>query len=355
MPFNLPPRYQPKNTIGAGGMGVVQLYRDTSLDRDVAVKFTQRLDNINRVYGELRALQQLRSNHVVQLYDVIRRSPTSFEIALVEEFLPGDDLESTAPLSGRQLLLALWQIASGLADVHQIGLIHRDIKPENLKVGADRHIKLFDFGLTRPTGPRAKTVGFVGTDVYAAPELYASVEVSFDRKIDVYAYGATAWRLTDSKFPLCLTRRPPVFDEAAIAFDIADRTLPPDVATVLLACLKSDPADRPEISTVRDVLAKHLLKDRHRALAVTTGQVYRLDASHRAIRIRVPSGDSVDIRYNGLGFALTAVSGVVFVNNMPATTGMVLPGCCVIALGTKERQTERVYTTFDVSQPEISV
>ncbi len=57
MPFNLPLRYQPKATIGAGGMGVVQLYRDTSLDRDVAVNFTQRLDNIDRVYDELRALQ----------------------------------------------------------------------------------------------------------------------------------------------------------------------------------------------------------------------------------------------------------------------------------------------------------
>jgi eukaryotic-like serine/threonine-protein kinase len=355
MPFNLPSRYQPKTTIGAGGMGVVQLYRDTSLDRDVAVKFTQRLDNINRVYDELRALQQLRSNHVVQLYDVIRKSHKSFEIALVEEFLPGEDLEVADPMSGQEYLLTLWQIASGLADVHEIGLIHRDIKPDNLKFAADRHIKLFDFGLTRPTGARARTVGFVGTDIYAAPELYATGEVAFDRKVDVYAFGVSAWRLTGSKFPGCLMRRPPVFDRTTIDFIVADPMLPLDVALVLQNCLQSDPADRPEVSAVRDMLARHVLKNRHRALAVTAGQEHRLDASHRAVRIRVASGDSVDIRYDGLDFSLTAVSGVVYVNNMPAATGLILPGCCVIALGTMDKPTDRVYITFDISQPEISI
>ena len=355
MPFILPLRYQPKTTIGAGGMGVVQLYRDTSLDRDVAVKFTQRLDNIDRVYDELRALQQLRSNHVVQLYDVIRKTPTSFEIALVEEFLPGADLDSVGPMSGQKLLLTLWQISSGLADVHDVGLIHRDIKPDNLKAGADRHLKLIDFGLTRPTGTRAKTVGFVGTDVYAAPELYAAGSVTFDRKIDVYAFGVTAWRLTGAAFPRCLMLRPPVFDQSAIDFARAAPTLPQDIAFQLQNCLRTNPADRPEISVIRNVLAMHILRDRHRALAVTTGQESRLDASQRAIRIKVSAGDSVDIRYDGLVFSLTSVSGVVYVNNMPAAAGMILPGCCVIAFGAMDRPNERVYTTFDVSQPEISI
>lgn len=355
MPFVLPSRYQPKTTIGAGGMGVVQLFRDTSLDRDVAVKFTQRLDDIDRVYDELRALQQLRSNHVVQLYDVIRKSRSSYEIALVEEYLPGEDLEEAAALSGQQLLIALWQIASGLADVHQIGLIHRDIKPNNLKVGADHHIKLIDFGLTRPTGARANTVGFVGTDIYAAPELYASGEVKFDRKVDIYAFGVSAWRLTGEKFPRCLRQQPPAFDKATTDFQLADASLPSDVAAILQLCLMPKPADRPDINVVRNVLARHILKDRHRALAVSSGNEYRLDVSHRAIRVKVSSGDSVDIRYDGLDFVLTAVSGTVYVNNMQATAGMVLPGCCVIALGTLDRPAERVYTTFDISQPEISV
>lgn len=169
MPFKLPERYRPAAAIGAGGMGVVQLYRDISLDRDVAVKFTRNLGDIGRVYDELRALQQLRSNHVVQLYDVVRKAPGATEIALVEEYLPGPDLDTLIPLVGHDLLSALWQIAAGLADVHGIGLIHRDIKPNNLKLGADRHIKIIDFGLTRQLGKRAQTVGFVGTDMFAAP------------------------------------------------------------------------------------------------------------------------------------------------------------------------------------------
>lgn len=355
MPFALPARYQPKTTVSAGGMGIVQQYRDTSLDRDVAVKFTRRLDNIDRIYDELRALQQLRSNHVVQLYDVIRRTPKSFEIALVEEYLPGADLDEADPMSGKQLLHTLWQIASGLADVHKVGLIHRDIKPSNLKLGIDRHIKLIDFGLTRSTGTRAQTVGFVGTEIYAAPELYAGGSVSFDQKVDVYAFGVTAWELTGVPFPRCLVQRPPVFHPNTTNFTIADPALPADVAAQLQSCVATSPADRPEIGTVKGVLAMHILRDRHRALAVTQGQEHRLDASRRGIQIRVQSGDGAVIQYDGLVFSLSAVSGTVYVNNMPATPGMVLPGCCVIAFGSTDNPQQRVYTTFDVSQPEIPI
>jgi serine/threonine-protein kinase len=336
-------------------MGVVQLYRDQALDRDVAVKFTRRLDNINRVYDELRALQQLRSNHVVQLYDVIRRAPNSFEIALVQEYLPGSDLEEVGPVEGHELLLILWQIASGLADVHKAGLIHRDIKPNNIKYGSDRHLKLFDFGLTRPTGAQARTEGFVGTDVYAAPELYTSGTVAFDRKVDIYAFGAVSWHMAVGDHPDCLALRPPQFDASQIDFGAHAPTLPRAIANLLQRCLHGDPANRPEAGELRDLIAKHLLRDRHRALAVIGGSEHRLDSSHRAVRITVSQGDSIDIRYNGLDFSVGATSGTVYINNMAAQAGQVFPGCCVIALGTMARPAERVYATFDVSQPEITI
>lgn len=336
-------------------MGVVQLYRDQALDRDVAVKFTRRLDDINRVYDELRALQQLRSNHVVQLYDVIHKSAASFEIALVQEYLPGPDLEDVGPLEGSCLLLTLWQIASGLADVHAAGLIHRDVKPSNIRYGSDRYLKLFDFGLTRPTGTRARTVGFVGTDVYAAPELYTVGPVTFDRKIDVYAFGATAWHLAVGEHPDCLVQRPPVFDAPEIDFSVAAPTIPAPIGWLFQRCLQTDPSRRPEAAELRDAVAKHLLRDRHRALAVMRGQEHRLDASHRAIRIKVSAGDAIDVRYNGLEFSVSAVSGTVYINNMAARIGQALPGCCVIALGTIDRPSDRVYVTFDVSQPEITI
>jgi serine/threonine-protein kinase len=336
-------------------MGVVQLYRDVALDRSVAVKFTRRLDDLPRVFDELRALQQLRSNHVVQIYDAIRKAPSSFEIALVEEYLPGEDLEDVRPEHGVPFLLILWQIASGLADVHEAGLIHRDIKPGNLKVGADRHIKLIDFGLTRSTGDKAQTVGFVGTDVFAAPELYADEKVTFDAKVDIYAFGATAWHLSGHCFPDCMLERPPHFAAAEINFLTAVPSMPLDVAQMLQSCLRREPDARPDIVKVRDMLARHILRDRRRALAVTATQEHRIDSNRRAIRIHTTSGHSVDIRYSGLDFIISGLSGDVAVNNMPAVPGLVLPGCCVIALGGLDRPQHRVYVTFDVSQPEILI
>ena len=49
-------------------------------------------------------------------------------------------------------------------------------------------LKIIDFNLARLTDD-ARTVGFVGTRGYAAPELYAGEGVRFDEKVDGIRYG----------------------------------------------------------------------------------------------------------------------------------------------------------------------
>jgi serine/threonine protein kinase len=36
-----------------------------------------------------------------------------------------------------------------LEHLHSMGVIYRDLKPENILLGADGHIKLTDFGLSK--------------------------------------------------------------------------------------------------------------------------------------------------------------------------------------------------------------
>ncbi|MDR3571031.1 MAG: hypothetical protein P4L81_02435, partial [Candidatus Pacebacteria bacterium] len=171
--------------------------------------------------------------------------------------------------------------------------------------------------------------------------------------VDMYALGILGWKLVGQKFPRSLMRKPPSFDSLRDKFGNGDSKLPSDVVDLFTQCLSVRASLRPNAEQVRDALARHILQHQHRAVAVASGKEYRVDASRPQIRVTGGSGDRVEIRYDGLSFRVGIVEGTVYVNNMVATPGLTLPGCCVISLGVLERPQERIYVTFDVSHPEI--
>lgn len=344
-------RYEVTGGSLIGGMAAVLPCNDTILGRQVAIKIMPGFADRRRIRDELGALLKMRSKHVVQVYDVLEIGKD--DLAIVQEFIDGNDLfdEGFAPSTPSEYLKMIWQIASGIADIHALNVIHRDIKPNNMKIDPEGVLKIFDFGLSRDEGPEAFTVGFVGTPGFAAPELYAD-HVKFTAAVDTYAFGATALYLGRRDLPAELKRKPPVFLVtdyfATLPFKLAE-----EVVNALNSCLEANPADRPQMRDVRNVLAKHLLHDRHRALVVFQEKSFYLDATRRTVNLRLPSMGEVEIRYDGFCFQIHSVSGSVFVNNRRVTVGDELPGACVVALGSPEQRNRRKYITFDLSHPEI--
>jgi p90 ribosomal S6 kinase len=67
--------------------------------------------------------------------------------------------------------------------IHSLGIVYRDLKPENILLGADGHVMVTDFGLSKDYehAPEAtdgdddmgvtKTFSFCGTVEYMAPEV----------------------------------------------------------------------------------------------------------------------------------------------------------------------------------------
>jgi eukaryotic-like serine/threonine-protein kinase len=334
-----------------GGMGAVYPCQDDVLERRVAVKVIQGGGEQRRMLDEIRALLKLRSKHVVQVYDLLRLEDGA--VAIVQEFIEGEDLfsERNAAASTEQLLKQLWQIASGIADIHSAGIIHRDIKPNNMKVDHEGVIKIFDFGLARDEGPSASTLGFVGTRGFAAPEQYAD-SVSFTTAVDTYAFGATALFLAARTLPDELLAAPPLPAPADFLNSVALRT-GQDILAALAQCLAADPNDRPSMGVIRDLLAKYLLADRHQALLVYQGQPSFLNAGNRSVMANLPGMGGLKIRYDSLNFVVEAMDGTVYINNVIARVGQILPGSCVIALGGPEHGNRRRYITFDLSSPEV--
>lgn len=186
----LPERYSLKSTELGGGMGDILICKDNHLDRDVIVKLLKDGEEERRLLDEQKALLKLRSKHVVQLYDLIDITVSEkTKKGLVLEYINGVDLNYNPSESHPEKLKKLWQIACGLSDIHSAKVIHRDIKPNNIRVDENKIVKILDFGLARTSGTEAFTHSVIGTLGYMAPELWKRKNISFDQKIDVYAYG----------------------------------------------------------------------------------------------------------------------------------------------------------------------
>jgi serine/threonine protein kinase len=346
----LPTRYVPDGAPMAGGMGAVQICMDSILERKVAIKFIHGSTHRRRILDELSALLKMRSKHVVQVYDVLRIGGD--DLGIVQEFIDGKDLfeSHSIPVDEARYLKQLWQIASGISDIHEAGVIHRDIKPNNMKTDPEGLIKIFDFGLARDEGPSASTMGFVGTHGFAAPELYWG-SVKFTPAVDTYAFGATALFLAMGRLPRSMVNPP---YKPSARFDRLTLTLTDDIANVLNSCLAEAPSDRPSMKEVQRLLARRLLHDRHQALVVFNGAESRLNHGNRSIDLNLPTIGQIRITYNGLDFLVESASGEVQINNRAVVVGEAIPGSCVVSLGVwPRRANERKFITFDVSHPEM--
>lgn len=350
---NLPKRYSQVACPTSGGFSDVICCLDNHLDRNVAIKFIKDEMEKKRLLDELRALLQMRSKHVVQVYDVIQGESDS--IGIVEEYIEGEDLwDSEFPrISPENYLKTLWQIAAGIADIHAAGVIHRDIKPNNMKLDAEGIVKIFDFGLAKDEGVDAKTKGFKGTVGFAAPELFGDATVAFTPAIDVYAFGATAIFLACQDLPPSMKKFPPTPIIGEV-FSKLPTSLPAGLAGLLDTCIAYDPTHRPPMAVVRDELARHLLRDRHQALAVFKGKPYYINAGNRSAGLDYPAVGKIEISYDGLRFFVSVATGEVYINNSSIAQGYEIPGSCVVALGGPHRRNDqRAFITFDLSNPEV--
>ena len=146
--------YDVTGALGAGGMGEVYRARDTTLDRDVALKILPAwlaadADRIARFEREAKTLAALNHGNIAHIYGLERSGTTT---ALVLEFVDGTTLAeriAAGPVPTREALDIAMQIAAALEAAHTHGVVHRDLKPANVKLGSDGTVKVLDFGIAK--------------------------------------------------------------------------------------------------------------------------------------------------------------------------------------------------------------
>ncbi len=197
-------RYRVERLLGRGGMGAVYLARDLQLDRLVAVKILPRdfaADVMlrERFVRETRVAASFSHPNIVPVHAVEEREGL---LAFVMGFVEGETLAQrvarAGPLSPRECVRTMQDIAYALAYAHGRGVVHRDIKPDNIMLErATGRALLMDFGVSRglnaaATSPAMTRVGeSVGTPEFMSPEQAAGEEL--DGRSDLYSLGLTAY------------------------------------------------------------------------------------------------------------------------------------------------------------------
>ena len=264
--------YEVTAKIGEGGMGEVYRARDTTLDRDVALKvlpeaFAADPDRLVRFEREAKVLASLNHANIGHIYGLEEDRDTR---ALVLELVEGATLAdrvANGPLPIDEALALAAQIADALEAAHEAGVVHRDLKPANIKVRPDGTVKVLDFGLAKaldtapdadpsqsPTLTAAATqMGLIlGTAAYMAPEQARGKAV--DKRADIWAFGAVLFEMLSGKRPFegrdvsevlgAVLRLEPDWELLPV-------DTPPRISTLLRRCLEKEPKQR--VHDVADV------------------------------------------------------------------------------------------------------
>jgi serine/threonine protein kinase/Flp pilus assembly protein TadD len=191
--------------IGEGGMGVVYKAEDTRLERTVALKFLppHSIDQRHkkRFLEEARNAARLHHPNICPIYDVDEADDRLF---FAMAYLDGQTLTQKIGARGLDIASALdiaIQIADGLEEAHQHGIVHRDIKSGNIIVSSRGHAYILDFGLALREGAARLTAdgGRVGTPAYMSPEQARGTEI--DHRTDIWSLGVVLFEMLTGRLP----------------------------------------------------------------------------------------------------------------------------------------------------------
>ncbi|MEN0062131.1 MAG: serine/threonine-protein kinase [Myxococcota bacterium] len=328
-------RYRIKRLVARSTLSTVYEARHLQTGAPVALKLlthdarsADALQSASRFKREARLLGRLSTPRVVRVFDC---GEDALGLYLAMEWVLGQTLQSrlsaSGPLSMSEAVALGVQIARGLAEAHELGIIHRDVKPSNIMLLPRKdqfEIKLIDFGVGKEIADTAQLTiqnVLVGSPQFMAPEQIRGRAV--DGRTDQYAFGVTLFNLLTAEFPFPqmpfnsmllahLSRTPRSLVEALGDSDDATARC----SQIIARCMEKEPASRfRDMSELIDALARvpksrshHSTVSQHDQWSGEGGasRASRSRASQRRRRMRLLWRWSFLVVVGGLAWALGA-------------------------------------------------
>jgi serine/threonine protein kinase len=261
---HLAAKYSIEEEMGGGGMSRVFLAQDHSLHRKVVIKVMPpslaATVSVDRFRREIMLSAQLQHPHIVPVLAAGELGELPY---FVMPYIEGESLRpriQRGPLSIRETVSIMRDIARALSFAHRLGIVHRDIKPDNVLLSAGSAV-VTDFGVAKaildaknPTqirpGATITAIGVsLGTPQYMAPE-QAAADPTTDYRADIYSLGIVGYEMLAGVPPFHgrspqelltaqLTEKPQPL--TARRYDV-----PIALAQLIMQCLEKNPANRPK-------------------------------------------------------------------------------------------------------------
>jgi serine/threonine protein kinase len=231
-----------------GGFG--QVYAGQGPDgSDIAVKI------VPLRYGD--EAERRRRAREIEIATRLHEVDATHLLVPIDYALDGEDLlivmpraaaalgDRLAELDEKGRRAALIDVARGLQELSQAGILHRDLKPRNVLLRDDVW-QLADFGISRDTAESTATFTFrgFGTWAYMAPELWQLQPATV--KTDLYAFGCLAYEVLTSAVPFSGPDQERFREQHLRQAPPALAGVEPGLARLVLRLLGKDPANRPQ-------------------------------------------------------------------------------------------------------------
>ena len=251
------PGYDVKRMIGQGGMAMVYLAEQRTLQRLVALKIMSPALSADdtftsRFLKEGATAANLAHPKIIKVFDSGVHD-NHYYIAM--EYLSGGTLkDKLKTLSIPDALQILKDMTDALSYAHEHGVVHRDIKSQNILMYPDGTPILSDFGVAKALdGSTALTRSgmAIGSPGYMSPEQLRGLPI--DGRTDIYALGILFYEMLMGELPYQAT------DQFAIAYKHIYDPIPELPAKLAIfkplldKTLAKDPADR--VADAKELLA----------------------------------------------------------------------------------------------------
>lgn len=247
-------RYHITQKIGVGGMGSVYRAHDKVLNRDCAIKVTNKALSSNdevlkRFYREAKILALLTGDNIVRAYDF---GVENYVYFIVMEYVTGDTLYKS--LQQKKLfqisdtISIIAGVTKALTEAHGKNVIHRDLKPANIIISKDvfgnYKVKVLDFGIAKLISTQnpiendggisttlTKPDIILGTPKYVSPEQILGTEL--DARSDIYSFAIIVYEMLAGQLPFPGNNKHEIMMKRLIKDPIPIRTINPTIPVEL--------------------------------------------------------------------------------------------------------------------------
>jgi serine/threonine protein kinase len=250
--------YDVVDRLGSGASGVVYKATDAA-GRVVALKvlrpeIADQPQVRQRLAREAAALQKVEGSRTVRVIEVDAEGDRPY---LAMEFVPGESLEEFITQNGPMKGANLWGLVEALIEALQslevAGVVHRDLKPSNVLIGPDG-IKIVDFGISSlgESSGLTETGVVLGTASWLSPEQIDGGVISSSS--DVFNLGLIISYAATGRHPFGEGRSDALMYRVAHSEpDLAG--LSSSITQVVAACLQKNPAERPSLVALSNVIS----------------------------------------------------------------------------------------------------